>query len=259
MSFTTDQLTNPSVAPSGSTVYGRIVALTSGQFWDNNASALEAYSAGSIADYAVSAPEISTSGVYLLTIPSLPAGNYSIYYYLQSGGSPSVSDLFIGQTAAPFYWDGFTGVDLATILAQLASTVIIVSSPVDSDGNLSIVQGDTYSTASGNAITFTVATSSLPSLSGASASFAMVLTTTYNATGFSNPSLGPIAATITTNGSNTIFTVQLTAAQTAALTTAPTANCPNYTYQLRVTLAGGALFSISLGVATVTKRVLAQP
>jgi hypothetical protein len=257
MSFNTDQISNPTAAPSGSTVYCRFIRQSDGKFANTDTETLDTYDAADIADYGVIAPEIGTSGVYLITIPTwLPAANYVGYYYVQAGAGQAVDDVQFGQFL-PFYWTGTTAVDLGTIYAKFATSVIIVASPVDVNGNLRLVQGDDYSTETGRPLTWTVATSSLPSMVGASVSLGLVTNANYNATSFSNPSLTQ-AGTITEVDANTVFSVALTDEQTAALMTRPTANCAEYTFQLRVKLASGEFFSIQIGTATITKRVLAQ-
>ncbi|WP_406699236.1 hypothetical protein V5E97_10200 [Singulisphaera sp. Ch08] len=58
--------------------------------------------------YATATPEApASSGRYVCQFPTVsPPGNYSWSVYLQSGGSPAVGDVAIGQGSG--YWDGTT-------------------------------------------------------------------------------------------------------------------------------------------------------
>lgn len=217
------------------------------------------------ATYAIAmTPGAAETSLFTAAIPAALAGStYFPTAFIQAGASPALTD----ETAVQgtLNWSG-TGVvtlysisqQLVAIAAQLAAAVVVVSSPVDTDGNIELVQGDDYTAATGRPLTWTVLTSSLPSLSGASVSLGLVTTPNYNATAFSNPALTQ-AGTITAVGANTVFSVELTDTQTATLATSVTANCPSYVFQLRVQLASGLFISIQIGTATITKRVLAQP
>jgi hypothetical protein len=230
-----------------------------------NGSAFVTYDDTDRATYAIAmTPGADETSLFTATIPAALTGStYMPTAFIQDGGSPALTDATARE--GTLNWSG-TGVitlysisqQLVAIAAQLAAAVVVVSSPVDTDGNISIVQGDDYTAATGRPLTWTVLTSSLPSLSGASVSLGLVTTPNYNATAFSNPALTQ-AGTITEVGANTVFTVELTDTQTAALATSVTANCPSYVFQLRVQLASGLFISIQIGTATITKRVLAQP
>jgi hypothetical protein len=259
MSFNTDQISNPTAAPSGSTVYCRFIRQSDGKFANTDTETLDTYDAADIADYGVIAPEIGTSAVYLITIPTwLPAANYVGYYYVRAGATQAVDDQNIGQFL-PFFWTGLAAVDLGTIYAEFATAIIIITSPVLTDGSISIVQGDSYTTANGRALTWTVATASLPDMTSADVSIGLATPANYKKTGFETPTL-EVAGTITTSGANTIFTIELSAAQTAGLSTALDHNCAEaYVYQLRVELGSGELYTIQLGNVAVTKRTLPQP
>jgi hypothetical protein len=258
MSFNTDTLSGPNIA-SGETVYCRFIRQSDGKFANTDTETLEAYNAADIADYGVVATEQGTSGVYLITIPTwLPAGNYVGYYYIRAGATQAVDDPQVGQFL-PFYWTGTTAVDLGTIYAEFAEAIIVVTSPVATDGSISLVQGDSYTTANGRALTWTVVTASLPDMTGAEVSIGLATPANYKKTGFESPTL-EVVGTITTNGANTIFTIELSAAQTAGLSTALDHNCAEaYVYQLRVELSNGQLYTIQLGNVAVTKRTLPQP
>jgi hypothetical protein len=96
-------------------------------------------------------------------------------------------------------------------------------------------------------------------MAGAAVSIGLATPANYVKTGFETPTL-EVAGTITTSGANTIFTIELSAAQTAGLSTALDHNCTEaYVYQLRVELGSGELYTIQLGNVAVTKRTLPQP
>jgi hypothetical protein len=258
MSFTTDTLSGPNIA-SGETVYCRFIRQADAARANVDTEELEAYNAANIADYGVVAVEDGTSAVYLITIPTwLPAGNYVGYYFVQTGATQAVDDVQVGQFL-PFYWNGTEAIDLGTIYAEFSETIIVVTSPVATDGSISLVQGDSYTTANGRALTWTVATASLPDMTGAEVSIGLATPANYKKTGFETPTL-EVAGTITTSGANTIFTIELSAAQTAGLSTALDHNCAvAYVYQLRVELSNDQLYTIQLGNVAVTKRTLPQP
>ena len=57
------------------------------------------------------------------------------------------------------------------------------------------------------------------------------------------------------SGSDAVFTVELTAAETAALTVDPTVGKYNYRYQLLFTSAAGKVETLAQSMVTVLKRV----
>ena len=66
---------------------------------------LETYNAGNWTDYAIAGTEIGATGIYQATVAGgLPAGTYSIEVHEQSGGSPAVSDPFLGP--GTLVWSG---------------------------------------------------------------------------------------------------------------------------------------------------------
>lgn len=230
-----------------------------------NGTAFVAYDDTDRATYAIAmTPGADETSLFTATIPAALAGStYMPTAFVQAGGSPALTD----ETAreGTLNWSG-TGVitlysisqQLVAIAAQLAAAVVVVSSPVDTDGNIELVQGDDYTSATGRPLEWTVATSSLPSLSGASVYLGLVTEDNYKLTQFVNPVL-TVQGTITGVGSNTVFSMELTDTQTAALMQALNQGCPSYVFQLRVQLASGLFISIQIGTATITKRVLAQP
>ena len=255
-------IVGPDASLIGETVY-MLIHNQSVQVW--NGSAFVTYADVDRATYAIAmTPGAAETSLFTATIPAALTG--SVYFptaFIQGGASPALGD----ETAekGDLNWSGTAVISLYSlseqliaIAAQLASAVIVVSSPVDTDGNISLVQGDDYSSGTGRPLTWTVLTSSLPDLTGASVYLGLVTKDNYDLTQFINPA-DTIQGTITEVGANTVFTVALTDEETAALMQALNAGCPSYVFQLRVQLASGLLFSIQIGTATITKKVLAQP
>jgi len=91
---------------AGQTVYGLFRALD-GTVW--NGSGLVAYVGANFSTYGVAADNAqNAAGCYLLTVPALPAGIYSVEYRYQSGGAPAAGDSYAGS--------GFVEVDAAATL-----------------------------------------------------------------------------------------------------------------------------------------------
>jgi hypothetical protein len=259
MSFTSVTFTNPSSVPTGSAVYVRFVRQSDGKFANQDTETLDTYDAADIADYGLGLVELGTSATWQLTVSAwLPAASYAGYIYRRIGATQAATDPLVGILST-IEWNGSSAADLNTIIAEFAEAIIVVTSPVATDGSISIVQGDSYTTANGRALTWTVATASLPDMTGADVSIGLATPANYVKTGFETPAL-EVAGTISTNGANTIFTIEFSAAQTAGLSTALDHNCAEaYVYQLRVELGSGELYTIQLGNVAVTKRTLPQP
>jgi hypothetical protein len=263
MSFNTDQISNPTAAPSGSTVYCRFIRQSDGKFANIDTETLDTYDAADIADYGVIAPEIGTSAVYLITIPTwLPAGNYVGYYYVQAGAGQAVDDQNIGQFL-PFYWNGSSAADIGNIpesvwnypARTLTNTFGIVSrSPVNQDGDIEIIQGDDYGSTTGRFIEFTVKNYAGPAIAGASATLTLQTTADYNA-GTAGSGLGPITATsLAMSGADLVIRFEATAAQTGGLESSPAEDPWNYTAQTVITFSTQRRTEF-LVAATVKKRV----
>ncbi len=91
---------------TGATIYAVIRDFT-GQAWDDAGTALESYDTASLDDYDIAATEQGTaSKFYVMTIPAtLPAGIYSVTFYLRAGGSPAESDVAVWMQEN-VEWDG---------------------------------------------------------------------------------------------------------------------------------------------------------
>lgn len=78
-----------------------------GQIYNTSTLAFEAYATANIANYAISSTEAGTaSGVYLGTMPSISAGQYSIDARERAGGSVAETDLVVGSGV--LVWNGTT-------------------------------------------------------------------------------------------------------------------------------------------------------
>lgn len=101
----------------GKTVYFMVVNRI-GQFWNTVTVAFEAYNAANIANYAISATQVSaTQSMYLGTFPSsIPAGVYGILGKQQLGASVAETDLNIG--GEDFQWNGSVELPLSDLVTS---------------------------------------------------------------------------------------------------------------------------------------------
>jgi hypothetical protein len=87
---------------SGSTCYA-LLFNDSAAAW--NGSAFESYATANLGGYALSATELGTaSGVFAVSVPSLPAGVYGAIACRRAGASPAESDPRVA--VGVFSWDG---------------------------------------------------------------------------------------------------------------------------------------------------------
>jgi len=116
----------------------------------------------------------------------------------------------------------------------IGTVSVTVVSPVASTGDIAIVAGDTYDIDDGREITWTQS-GTWPSLSGATVVF----------------DCGDVSVACTVSGAdpNQVITLELTAAQTLALTPG------SYVYQVRATLSGGHVVTIVSGGMLVEAQI----
>lgn len=144
-------------------------------------------------------------------------------------------------------------VDIDSILTRVTNPGrITVSSPVASDGTITITQGDDYAVADGTQITITKTNYTGPLASEDTVAFRLMTLTNYNAGG--EIAALTVAAEVTVE-TDAVFTIQLTAAQTAALGPAPPADKLNYVYQLIGTSANNKVVTEAIGAFTVVAQV----
>ena len=161
-----------------------------------------------------------------------------------------------GYTGAKAY--SFTAVvtDLADVKAKTdlisAANVTLVSA-VTADSQLELVQGDDYAAADGTQLTWTDEDYSGPSLTSATCTLTLMDQAEYDA-GSGSADLTQ-AGTVTMDGADAVFKVDLTSAQTAGLSTTPPDDRYNYRYHLLATLSNGRKLSIALGGCRVKQRI----
>ena len=149
--------------------------------------------------------------------------------------------------------------DIDDILAKtnlITTGQILVSSPVAADGDVTIVQGDDYLAANGTALEFTSETWTSPDLTSATAKLRFITKENYDA-GVQAAAL-EVDADITWAGSgnDAIFSVDLTAAQTTALSSpTPPSDKYSYVYQLQVTTSAGKKITVALGSVYVKQEI----
>lgn len=257
-----DIVAGPSSFLIGKTLYC-IIYNTTGQVWKTTTSAFVTYADADRADYAIAmSPGASDTARFTCAIPALPGTvaapvMYQPVVFIQAGASPAITD----GMWEPYilYWNGTDVITELTIynqIAALSASGVTLTSPVLQDGSIQIIQGDSYTTANGRALVWSVPTASIPSMAGATVSFALQTAQAFNALGFTNPVLS-VTGSISTSGASTLFTVELTSAQTQALAPQNGQGCPSYRYQVRVLLSSGELYTIEEGNVTLTKRVIA--
>lgn len=180
-------------------------------------------------------------GYYTGSLPTLAQGIYDVQYV---DGSSIVG-------VESIVWDGSArqDVDTATILGAITTLsngigsggiTFTITSPLSTDGTITIVRGDDYRMADGRSIVFTF--TGQPSLSGAT----VVLSAISNRTG--TKGLASVVGTV--SGSATV-TFELTSTQTSNLETGTDA----YTFDVQATLADAHIITLVTGSLTVTPDV----
>lgn len=169
--------------------------------------------------------------------------NTSVYQIVgaPAGDTSVAGGLTAGQAAQ------LTAIETATALITAGG--VTVSSPVSADGLLiTIVRGDTYNVAAGQTLTWTGAAGAWPDLTSGSVTF--TLRDSAEAVAITG------AATIVASGVGTqSVRMDLTAAQTAALTPGDPPGEQSHTFDVQATLATGEKVTLALGAAIVLKDV----
>lgn len=191
--------------------------------------------------------------------------------YAQAGGNPWATNITTGYTSgqAGYILNGFSGAtdpltnpvpgsyapgtagnEIAAIYSLLAAGPINVFSRTAQGGPISFAQGDDLVAANGTAITGRVGWGG-STLSGATITFSLIAASDY-AQGNNNIALtasgsGSLSAGVVT------YTIELSAAQTAALNSSPPQPGRNYMYAIRITDASTKLTTLILGPCTVQK------
>lgn len=90
---------------SGATLYA-IIRNSSGEVWNTNSEAFEAYNGSNLGDYDVPMTEQGSSGYFAVDFPTAitEAAEYSVVSYQQAGGSPASTDKMRLSGTIP--WNG---------------------------------------------------------------------------------------------------------------------------------------------------------
>ena len=138
------------------------------------------------------------------------------------------------------------------LFARLGTASITVSSPVATDGEVTIYRGDDYKDADGRALQFTVANYTGPSLAGATTSFYLIPRANYER----GDGTAALTVTATVTGTTTLTVkVELTATQTAALAAVAEGKGWNYRYQIRSVTSTTRKLTLAEGEMTVYQDV----
>lgn len=153
-------------------------------------------------------------------------------------------------------WTGGGASDCPTleeITSALSGLNITIASPVRQDGSIEITQGDGYD---GSDIAFTAEDWTGEDVDTfQECKFALMLTSDYEA-GTGEAAL-EVDASVEMQSGDAVFTIELTNAQTAALTPSPALDRYNYTYHLRYKEHGGNNRTVAIGAATVLRKIVA--
>ena len=136
----------------------------------------------------------------------------------------------------------------------LGGMSVTLSSPVSSDGAITIIKGDDWPGTAQPAFTFTDYAG--PDLTGGSVELLLVSQENYAAGGSIDAELSVAASSVTQSGQTVTIDLTLTAIQTTALShTAPPDSRPNYVYQLRATTVSGEVVTLALGTAVIVESI----
>jgi hypothetical protein len=261
-------IVGPDSSLIGETVYMLIHNQTA-QVW--NGSAFVDYDDTDRGDYAIAmTPGSAETSLFTATIPAALTG--SVYFptaFVQSGASPALTD----ETAVQgtLNWSGTAVVTPYSLSQQIAGVAAAVwsyvvrtlttsigvpsRSPVNTDGDLEIVQGDDYGAETGQWLEFIIEDYDGPSVTGESATLTLQTKANYHA-GETDTELGPIVATTleVTNG-DLLIRFPATSAQTGALESSPADDRYNKVAQVvLLTDSGTKRRTLFIVAATVTKR-----
>jgi hypothetical protein len=142
----------------------------------------------------------------------------------------------------------------AQVAAALAGQTLNVSSPLRQDGSVELVEGSDYT--GNNALVFTLANYTGPSLTSATASMAVQLRSTYDlGTGTPADTFAGTVSTATVDGEVTVtVTVPITATETDALATTPPADPYSYVYEVRLVTSDAKPSTRWLGALNVVRK-----
>lgn len=142
------------------------------------------------------------------------------------------------------------------ILARINPARVVYQGPVSSDLTATIIQGDDYLDADGEALSWIITDYTGPSVSGATAALRIMQLEDFNED--DTAAELTVTATAAMVGDDLVLKADLTAAQTAALSASPPSDKWNYIYQVVVTLSNGHTVTPAraTGAMTVSKRIV---
>ena len=149
---------------------------------------------------------------------------------------------------------------VATILAKtnlITTGQLVITSPVSDDEEITIVQGDDYLAANGTNLAWTSEAWTSPDLTSATAKLRFVTKEDYDDGVQAFALEVDVTVTWAGSGNDAVFTADLTAAQTAALSSpTPPNDKYSYIYQLQVTTSAGKKITVALGSVYVKQEIL---
>jgi len=157
--------------------------------------------------------------------------------------------------------DGDTGETLSDQLDAvkvktdlIGSSTVVYNGPGARGGSFSVVAGDAYLAAKGTNLSWTITDYSGPSLAGSTGKLRLLAASTYRNDATAAAEL-EVTATIAQDDTTVTITADLTAVQTAALTTSPPAQERNYAFEIVATLAGTGTHRPLRGFGTVLRGI----
>lgn len=247
----------------GLNLYVRIRRGSDGYYYYTPTPDFQAWNAANVADYDIPLVDADANGFYAAEMPSVAAGVYDLLMFERAGATPAVSDVQYG--ASEIEWDGVkfvrvSGVQASVDLIKAKTDAIIIGgsiilqSGVNRSGEMSLVQGDDYLDADGNALTFNIPGWTQPA--PASASLAFQTVADYDADG-TTVALGPIAHfSIVLTGTTLTIKFQLTSTDTGGLEVSPPHDPYSYRHHVRLTSSTGGKITKYLGATTVGKGIV---
>jgi hypothetical protein len=130
-----------------------------------------------------------------------------------------------------------------------------VTSPVATDGDLTLYGGNSYLSTDGNGLSFTFTDYTGPNLNAVTGKFRVLTVDQYNRS--TKAATLEVSCTLAQTSTTVTTTVSLTAVQTAALNTSPPKDAPNYKYQIRATVVSSTV-TLGEGDLTVKKGINAS-
>jgi hypothetical protein len=239
-------------------VYCRAFKPDDGQVYNVTAAAFQGYNSANWAHYAIAMDEETNSGWYVARNPAALSASvdYPVDVWVSATGTAASTDTQIAYGAlGPRDSLAHPLPKGDEILARVNAARVVYSGPVSTTLSATIIQGDDYLNADGEALTWTIEDYTGPSVTSSTAGLKIMTYADYIAEG------GTVALSVTATaamvGDDLVLKADLTAAQTAALDASPPDDKWNYVYQVIVTLSNGHVITPAraTGAMTVQKRI----